>query len=137
MSLTVRLLDDAVDIGIHGAGDRLLCLSRGVRLPWSEIVAARATTWADVREGLGWRVGGGYLPATSFQYRNVGVNLSLTPKVAASGDITLEMAAEFSLLGEDRNVGTAASPLSVPTFLTRNVTGTLLYVDAGYHAMGM
>lgn len=62
MSLTVRLLDDAVDIGIHGAGDRLLCLSRGVRLPWSEIVAARATTWADVREGLGWRVGGGYLP---------------------------------------------------------------------------
>ncbi len=62
MSLTVHLHDDAVDIGIHGAGDRLLCLSRGVRLPWSEIVGARATTWADVREGLGWRVGGGYLP---------------------------------------------------------------------------
>lgn len=62
MSLTVQLHDDAVDIGFHGPGDRLLCLSRGVRLPWAEIVGARATTWAEVRAGLGWRVGGGYLP---------------------------------------------------------------------------
>ncbi len=29
--------------------------------------------------GTGGGVGGGYLPATSFQYRNVGVNLGLTP----------------------------------------------------------
>ena len=41
--------------------------------------------------------------------------------MAASGDITLEMAAEFSLLGEDRNVGSADNPINVPTFLTRNV----------------
>ena len=47
----------------------------------------------------GGAAGGGYFPATSFQYRNVGVTLALTPRVAASGDITLEMAAEFSLLG--------------------------------------
>ena len=42
---------------------------------------------------------GSYIPATSFQYKNVGVNLSLTPRVAASGDITLEFAAEFSIIG--------------------------------------
>ena len=48
----------------------------------------------------------GYLPATSFTYKNVGVNLKMTPRVSASGDIQLEMAAEFSLLGGDRNVGT-------------------------------
>ena len=71
----------------------------------------------------------GYLPATSFQYRNVGVNLGLTPRVAASGDITLEMAAEFSLLGEDRNVGSESNPINVPTFLTRNVTGVLRLRD--------
>jgi general secretion pathway protein D len=79
--------------------------------------------------GTSGGVGGGYLPATSFQYRNVGVNLGLTPRVAASGDITLEMAAEFSLLGEDRNVGSESNPINVPTFLTRNVTGVLRLRD--------
>ena len=71
----------------------------------------------------------GYLPATSFSYRNVGVNLTLTPRVAASGDITMELTAEFSLLGADRNVGSADNPVNVPTFLTRNVTGTLRLRD--------
>jgi general secretion pathway protein D len=70
-----------------------------------------------------------YLPATSFQYRNVGVNLTLTPEVSATGDITLEVNAEFSLLGDDRNVGSADNPLNVPTFLTRNVTNTLRLRD--------
>jgi general secretion pathway protein D len=71
----------------------------------------------------------GYLPATSFQYRNVGVNLTLTPRVAASGDITLELTAEFSLLGDDRNVGSADNPITVPTFLTRNVNAVLRLRD--------
>ena len=79
--------------------------------------------------GLSGGANQGYLPATSFQYKNVGVNLSLTPRVAASGDITLEMAAEFSLLGEDRNVGSESNPINVPTFFTRNVTGVLRLRD--------
>jgi general secretion pathway protein D len=77
----------------------------------------------------GGNIGGGYYPATSFQYRNVGVNLVLTPRVAASGDITLEMSAEFSLLGADRNVGSESNPINVPTFLTRNVNGVLRLRD--------
>jgi general secretion pathway protein D len=72
---------------------------------------------------------GSYFPATSFTYRNVGVNLTMTPRVAASGDITLEMAAEFSLLGADRNVGSSGNPINVPTFLTRNVKGVLRLRD--------
>jgi general secretion pathway protein D len=79
--------------------------------------------------GLSGGVQGGYLPATSFTYKNVGVNLSLTPRVAASGDVTLEMAAEFSLLGDDRNVGSQDNQILVPTFLTRNVTGVLRLRD--------
>ena len=71
----------------------------------------------------------GYFPATSFNYRNVGVNLTLTPRVAASGDITLEMTAEFSLLGPDRNVGSENNAINVPTFLTRNVNGVLRLRD--------
>ena len=79
--------------------------------------------------GTSGGVGGGYLPATSFQYRNVGVNLTLEPRVAASGDITLQMTAEFSLLGDDRNVGSESNPINVPTFLTRNVISTLRLRD--------
>jgi general secretion pathway protein D len=72
---------------------------------------------------------GGYLPATSFTYKTVGVNLSLTPRVAASGDVTLEMAAEFSLLGDNRNVGSESNQVLVPTFFTRTVTGVLRLRD--------
>ena len=81
--------------------------------------------------GAGSAVGsvGSYIPATSFQYKNVGVNLSLTPRVAASGDITLEFAAEFSIIGGNQNVGSVKDPLFVPTFLTRNVTGVLRLRD--------
>jgi general secretion pathway protein D len=79
--------------------------------------------------GLSGGTTGGYLPATSFTYKNVGVNLAITPRVAASGDVTLEMAAEFSLLGDDRNVGSDTNKILVPTFFTRNVTGVLRLRD--------
>jgi general secretion pathway protein D len=41
----------------------------------------------------------------------------------------MQMTAEFSLLGDDRNVGSEANPINVPTFLSRNVTGTLRLRD--------
>ncbi|HSD26388.1 MAG TPA: hypothetical protein VLL75_03745, partial [Vicinamibacteria bacterium] len=86
--------------------------------------------------GLSGGTTGGYLPATSFTYKNVGVNLSLTPRVAASGDVTLEMAAEFSLLGGDRNVGSESNPILVPTFFTRNVTGVIRLRDGETGVLG-
>jgi general secretion pathway protein D len=76
--------------------------------------------------------GQAFTPATSFQYRNVGVNLELTPKVHASGEITLEMAAEFSLLGP---VAVLAGQ-ELPTFLTRNVNGTLRFRDGETSLIG-
>jgi general secretion pathway protein D len=77
-------------------------------------------------------IGGTFAPATSFQYRNVGVNLELTPKVNANGDILLELAAEFSILGAD--AGVAGTRL--PTFLTRNVTGVLRLRDGETSLIG-
>jgi general secretion pathway protein D len=76
---------------------------------------------------------GAFSPATSFQYRNVGINLELTPKVHASGEITLEMAAEFSLLGP---TVTLAGSGDLPTFLTRNMTGTLRFNDGETSLVG-
>jgi general secretion pathway protein D len=77
-----------------------------------------------------------FAPATSFNYKNVGINLEITPRVNPNGDITLEMDAEFSSIGADRNVGTGANPLNVPTFLTRKVTGTLRLHDGETTLLG-
>jgi len=77
-----------------------------------------------------------FAPATSFNYKNVGVNLEITPRVNPNGDISLEMDAEFSTIGADRNVGTGANPLNVPTFLTRKVTGTLRLHDGETTLLG-
>jgi general secretion pathway protein D len=76
--------------------------------------------------------GGTFTPATSFQYRNVGVNLELTPKVHASGEITLELAAEFSVLGP---IAVLAGQ-ELPTFLTRNMNGTLRFNDGETSLVG-
>jgi general secretion pathway protein D len=77
-----------------------------------------------------------FAPATSFNYKNVGVNLEITPRVNPNGDISLEMDAEFSILGDDRNVGTGQNPVNVPTFLTRKVTGTLRLRDGERTLLG-
>jgi general secretion pathway protein D len=73
-----------------------------------------------------------FSPATSFQYRNVGVNLDITPKVSATGDISLEITAEFSLLGTP----TLLSGQLLPTFLTRNVVGVLRLRDGETSLIG-
>jgi general secretion pathway protein D len=75
---------------------------------------------------------GTFAPATSFQYRNVGVNLELTPRVTPNGDIVLEMAAEFSLPGG----GSELAGQNLPTFLTRNVNGTLRLRDGETALLG-
>lgn len=77
-----------------------------------------------------------FAPATSFNYRNVGVNLQITPRVNASGEITLEMSAEFSQVGDSRNVGTGQNPINVPTFLSRKIEGVLRVHDGETNLLG-
>ncbi len=91
-------------------------------------VPVPVTTFQATNTGAGT-----FSPATSFQYKNVGVQLDITPKVSASGDITLELAAEFSLLGAVTQVGSSGD---LPTFLTRNVTGTLRLRDGETSLIG-
>ncbi len=92
-------------------------------------VPVPVTTFTSAQTGGG---GGTFAPATSFQYRNVGVNLELTPRVTPNGDIVLEMAAEFSLPGGD----SALAGQTLPTFLTRNVNGTLRLRDGETALLG-
>jgi general secretion pathway protein D len=92
-------------------------------------VPVPVTTFTAAQTG---GVGGTFAPATSFQYRNVGVNLELTPRVTPNGDIVLEMAAEFSLPG----LPAALAGQILPTFLTRNVNGTLRLRDGETALLG-
>ncbi|UDY37672.1 hypothetical protein [Dermatobacter hominis] len=61
MSLDVHVYDDKVTIDIGGI-DQVWCLKRHLEIPMVNITDARVTTVAELKAGLGWRVGGGYLP---------------------------------------------------------------------------
>lgn len=84
-------------------------------------IAVPTTTFTTPTAGVGT-----YGPATSFSTRNVGVNLEMTPKISAGGEITLEVAAEFSSLGGPRTV---SAGLTIDDVLTRNVSGILRLRD--------
>jgi general secretion pathway protein D len=60
-------------------------------------------------------------PLTSFSYRNVGVNVELTPRVGYAGDVLADVTIESSTLGGNIDVGGQ----SLPTFGTRKATTRL------------
>lgn len=64
MAVTLVPRDDTLDLEITGWADQLWCLSKGVQIPWDDVVEAHLRTWDEVRAGLGWRVGGAYWPGS-------------------------------------------------------------------------
>ena len=60
-------------------------------------------------------------PITSFEYKDVGVNIDLTPRVHHDGEVTLQLKLEISAVG----------PLfqNLPTFNNRSVTSTIRLRD--------
>jgi len=64
-------------------------------------------------------------PVTSFTYRNVGVNLTITPKVSFDGEIILEITVESSRVGP--NVDVAGT--SLPSFGSRKAQTTMRMRD--------
>jgi general secretion pathway protein D len=69
--------------------------------------------------------GAGVNPLSSYSYRDVGVNIDMTPKVTVDGDIILDLTIDNSSLGA--NVSVAG--LSVPSFGQRTVTTRLRLRD--------
>ena len=51
-------------------------------------------------------------PVTSFEYKNVGVNIDITPRVHHDGEVTLGLKLEISSLGP-------LVPEQLPTFRSR------------------
>ncbi|MBI2833814.1 MAG: hypothetical protein HYX76_05240 [Acidobacteria bacterium] len=60
-------------------------------------------------------------PLTSFNYRPVGVNIEMTPRVTYEGEIVLELLVESSTLGRDVNI----AGQNLPSFGSRKVTTKL------------
>ena len=80
-------------------------------------VPVPVTTFAAIATG-----GVAQQPITSFEYKNVGVNIDITPRVHHDGDITLQLKLEISSLG-------APGYNDLPTFSNRTVNSVLRLRD--------
>jgi general secretion pathway protein D len=95
---------------LRGAEGILLKLNLGEDIP------IPTTTFAPIAQG-----GASVNPLVSFQYRSVGVNVEMTPRVSFEGDIRLELFVESSTLG----AGVTIAGQELPSFGSRKVTTTL------------
>ncbi len=71
-------------------------------------------------------------PVTSFQYRNIGINISITPKVFVDGEIELQLSLERSTQLDTRIIG----GIELPVFGTRNVTNVVRLRDGETNLIG-
>ncbi len=71
-------------------------------------------------------------PVTSFQYRNVGINITITPKVFVDGEIELQLQLETSTQLDTRTIG----GIELPVFGTRNVNNVVRLRDGETNLVG-
>jgi general secretion pathway protein D len=65
----------------------------------------------------------GSLPATSFQYQDIGIKVSMEPRVHHNGEVTLKLTVEVS------DIAAAASVDAPPSFNTRTIEATIRLKD--------
>src|SRR5262249_36391113 len=65
-------------------------------------------------------------PITSFEYKNVGVNIDITPRVHHDNDVTLALKLEISSVAQSVGV---AGVQNIPTFNSRQVTSVIRLRD--------
>ncbi len=95
---------------LRGAEGSKLTLNLGDEVPVLQTVFG-----APVAGGLATT------PQSSYTYRNVGINIEMTPRVTYEGDIRLELSVESSAIGPTVSVGGQEAQ----TFNSRKVTTTL------------
>jgi len=100
---------------LRGAEGEMLSLNLGEEIP------VPSTTFGGYAAG-----GVNTVPMTSFQYRPVGVNMELKPRVTYEGDVMLELKLEVSAQGPDTNI----AGQNLPSFTSRKV-GTKLRLRDG------
>jgi general secretion pathway protein D len=65
----------------------------------------------------------GSLPATSFQYQDIGIKVSIEPRVHHNGEVTLKLTVEVS------DIAAAATATDLPSFNTRTIEATIRLKD--------
>jgi general secretion pathway protein D len=71
----------------------------------------------------------GSLPATSYQYQDVGIKVAIEPRVHHNREVTLKLTVEVSNLGAPApGTGGAGTPAQ-PTFITRTIESTIRLKD--------
>jgi type II secretory pathway component GspD/PulD (secretin) len=99
---------------LRGAEGQKITLNLGDEIP------VPATVFTPVAQG-----GANFNPLTSFNYKPVGVNVEMTPRVTFEGEIILDVAVESSTLGRDVNI----AGQNLPSFGSRKVNTRLRLRD--------
>jgi len=99
---------------LRGAEGQQITLNLGDQIP------VPATVFTPIGQG-----GANFNPLTSFNYKDVGVNVQMTPRVTFEGDIILDLTVENSTLGG--NITIAGQDL--PSFGSRRVQTRLRLRD--------
>ena len=119
-SAVVRFLESDTDTRLvakpqlRGAEGQKLELNLGEEIP------VPSTTFTPIAQG-----GANFNPLTSFNYRNVGVEITMTPRVTFEDDIILDLTVESSARGADVNI----AGQNLPSFSSRKVTTRLRLRD--------
>src|SRR5882672_2548241 len=99
---------------LRGAEGQKITLNLGDQIPVpSTVFTPLATGGANTN------------PLTSFNYRPVGINVEMTPRVTIDGDVILDLLVENSTRGQDVNV----AGQNLPSFGSRKVTTRLRLRD--------
>ena len=99
---------------LRGTEGEALALNLGEELP------VPSTTFTPIAAG-----GTAYNPMTSFQYKQVGVNVEMKPRVTYDGDVIIELKLEVSAQGPDKNI----AGQNLPSFTSRKVATKLRLRD--------
>ena len=99
---------------LRGAEGQEINLNLGDQIP------VPATVFTPIAGG-----GANFNPLTSFTYRDVGVNVQMTPRVTFDGDVVLELTVENSTRGQDVNI----AGQNLPSFGSRRVQTRLRLRD--------
>jgi len=99
---------------LRGAEGQQILLNLGDQIP------VPATVFTPIAGG-----GAAFNPLTSFNYKDVGVNVQMTPRVTIEGDIILDLMVENSTLGASINI----AGQDLPSFGSRRVQTRLRLRD--------
>ncbi len=101
----------------------------GTRIPYA--TGSFLPSFGGVSTG-GSAGGFGLLASTQFQYQDVGVNLDITPRLMANGEVNLHASIEISSLGANISIG----GFSQPTFGQRKIEHDIRLKEGEVNLLG-